>query len=69
MEKKLIIGLVVGFLIGGIFVGVLDAHRPEPLFSSAKMMDNSNTNPNSNTVPNANTVRPGTKSDSSDYSQ
>lgn len=54
MDRKLVIGLVLGFIIGGFAVGLLDAYRPQPLFSSA-MMENSNTrNGNSNTGGNVN---------------
>lgn len=44
MDKKIIIGFLIGFVVGGIVIGFLDAYRVEPLFSSARMME-----PNSNT--------------------
>jgi hypothetical protein len=34
-KQSLFLGLVIGLVIGGITIGVLDAKRPKPLFSSA----------------------------------
>jgi hypothetical protein len=47
MNQKFITGLIIGLVLGGIIVGIIDANRPEPLFSSAKMdsgIEFSNTN-------------------------
>ncbi len=34
-KNSLILGLVIGIVIGGVAMGILDAKRPKPLFSSA----------------------------------
>ncbi len=39
-KNSLIVGLLIGFMVGGAVIGILDAKRPKPIFSKASSICN-----------------------------
>ncbi len=38
-KSSLLLGLVIGLILGGVAIGLLDANRPRPIFSKASDVD------------------------------
>jgi hypothetical protein len=37
LNKNIILALIIGFVIGGVTVGLVDMNRPKPIFTSASV--------------------------------